>query len=401
MTVTRRPGVSVRMKLTLSYVGLLLLAWAAFATVLSIVVQYVPDESALVTRTQSFVGAVLGIFGIESPNRSEVAQLTVPIVLMGTVLLGLGGFAAGWVLAGWMLRPLESISAAARAAASGSLTHRIELDGPDDELRRLADVFDQMLDRLEQTFEEQRRFTSNASHELRTPNAVIKTMLEVARADPAGRDVDQLIDRVTEMNDRATATVEALLRLARVDHLDQAGGAGLALAPCDLARVVQDAVERLGEATERAVRLELELGPAVVDGDRVLLLHLVTNLLVNAHRHNLEADGVVRVQTGTGADGPVLVVENSGAVLDPALVSTLVEPFVRGVGRVRSAGVRTGSGLGLSIVASIARAHDAALALRARPAGGLEVTVTFPLPRPDAPAVGRPVRRPAALAERR
>lgn len=370
MTAPRPPGLSVRLKLTLSYAGFLLLAWSAFMVVLAFVLHYVPDENVVRADSQSF-----------SPSRYDLVDAAVPVVVAGTAVLALVGLVGGWVLAGWMLRPLEAIGAAAAAAARGSLAHRIGLDGPDDELRRLADVFDLMLGRLEQTFEEQRRFTSNASHELRTPNAVMKTMLEVARADPDGRDVNQLIDRMLEMNDRSTATVEALLRLARVDHVDRVDGAGLATVRCDLSQIVQTAVDQLGKAERRDVRLELDLAHVMLDGDPVLLGHLVTNLLINAHRHNLDADGVVWVRTSASQGLPTVAVVNTGAVLDPAMVPTLVEPFVRGIGRVRATGRRTGNGLGLTIVASIARAHEALLTLHARPEGGLVATVAFPQPR--------------------
>jgi two-component system sensor histidine kinase VanS len=148
----------------------------------------------------------------------------------------------------------------------------------------------------------------------------------------------------------------------------------------------------MGDTAERDVRLELDLAPSAVDGDPVLLEHLVTNLLVNAHRHNLVADGVVWLRTRSAPGNPTLEVENSGALLDPAVVPTLVEPFVRGLGRVRSTDGRTGNGLGLSIVASIARAHGATLELRARRMGGLVATVTFPTPRPRPLAVAECVR---------
>jgi two-component system sensor histidine kinase VanS len=363
VTRARRPGLSVRLKLTLSYVGFLMLAWAGFMLVLAFVLRYLPDANLVDARG-----------GVPAPNRSDLAEAAVRPVVAGTLALAVVGLAGGWLLAGRVLRPLHAISAAAATAAAGSLTHRIDLPGPDDELRRLADGFDTMLDRLETAFEEQRRFTANASHELRTPNAVVKAMLDVAKADPEGRDVDRLIDRTLEMNARSTAVVDALLRLARTEQ-----GGPLATEPCDLADVVRAALANV-EGLPEDVRLDLDLAPAPVVADRELLGRMVANLLSNAVRHNVASDGFVAVTTDVKADGSArLVVENPGDELDPAVVPTLVEPFVRGRGRVRS-GATDGSGLGLAIVASIARRHGAALELQARPGGGLQVTVRFPAP---------------------
>lgn len=363
MTRTRRPGLSIRLKLTLSYAGFLMVAWTGFVLVLAFVLRYLPDANLVDARG-----------GIPAPNRSDLAEAAVRPVVAGTLVLAAVGLLGGWLLAGRVLRPLQAISQAATTAAGGSLAHRIDLPGPDDELRRLADGFDTMLDRLEAAFEEQRRFTANASHELRTPNAVVKAMLDVAKADPEGRDVDRLIDRTLEMNARSTAIVDALLRLAQTEQ----GRTG-PTEVLDLAGVVRSAVDDLDPASRDSVRLDLDLGPALVVADPELLERLVANLLTNAVRHNTASGGLVAVTIDRDADGDArLTVENSGDELDPAVVATLVEPFVRGRGRSRSGSADTGSGLGLAIVASVARVHGADLALRARPGGGLVVTVTFP-----------------------
>ncbi|MEV0893714.1 HAMP domain-containing sensor histidine kinase [Promicromonospora sp. NPDC050262] len=357
----RRAGLSVRLRLTLSYAGFLVLAGAALFAALLLVLRYVPDENLMVQDGGGF-----------APSRSDLLDVAVPLSVAAVGFLALVGLVGGWILAGRMLRPLDRISEAAALAADGSLAHRIVLEGPDDELRRLADTFDMMLARLERSFEEQRRFTANASHELRTPNTVVKALLEVAQADPAGRDVDRLLSRLHETNERSIVMVESLLQLARLDH------ESLRTEPVDLADVVREAVRawpELGAAPELVVTLD----DAPVHGNRVLLGQLAGNLLGNAVRHNLAAGGQAWV--GTRLDDrrrPTLVVENTGAPLDPAVVATLAEPFVRADARTRRPDRAGGSGLGLSIVASIARAHHAELTLRARRDGGLVATVTFP-----------------------
>ncbi|MFI2363754.1 sensor histidine kinase [Promicromonospora sp. NPDC019610] len=358
----RRAGLSVRLRLTLSYAGFLVLAGTALFAALLLVLRYVPDENLTVQDGGGF-----------APSRSDLLDVAVPLSAAAVGFLALVGLVGGWILAGRMLRPLDRISEAAALAADGALDHRIALEGPDDELRRLADTFDMMLARLERSFEEQRRFTANASHELRTPNTVVKALLEVAQADPAGRDVDRLLSRLHETNERSIVMVESLLQLARLDH------DSLRAEPVDLADVVREAVRESPDLDLPAPpELILTLDAAPVHGNRVLLGQLAANLLGNAVRHNLPAGGQVRV--GTRLDGrrrPTLVVENTGAPLDPAVVATLAEPFVRADARTRRPDRLAGSGLGLSIVASIARAHGAELALAPRPGGGLTATVTF------------------------
>ncbi|MFI2486366.1 sensor histidine kinase [Promicromonospora kroppenstedtii] len=367
----RRAGLSVRLRLTLSYAGFLVLAGSALFAALLLVLRYVPDENLTVQDGGGF-----------APSRSDLLDVALPLSGAALGFLALVGLVGGWILAGRMLRPLDRISAAAALAADGSLAHRIDLEGPDDELRRLADTFDMMLARLEHAFAEQRRFAANASHELRTPNTVIKALLEVARADPEGRDVDRLLSRLQETNDRSIVMVESLLQLARLDH------EGLRSEPVDLAGVVREAVATSSDLeVTGAPELVVALEEAEVQGDAVLLGQLAGNLLGNAARHNLASGGRVWVRTGLdGRRRPTLVVENTGAPLDPAVVGTLAEPFVRADARTRRPDRAAGSGLGLSIVASIARAHDAELLLTPRPDGGLVATVHFPCQTSGSPA---------------
>lgn len=361
----RRRGLSLRVQLTLSYAGFLVVAGGVFSAVLLFVLRFVPDENLQVAGVGGFV-----------PNRGDLLEVAVPLAALGAGFLAVTGLAGGWLLAGRVLRPVRAIGEAAEAAARGSMSHRIRLPGADDELRRLADGFDHMLDRLERAFDEQRRFTANASHELRTPQAVTKALLQVARSDPDGRDVDLLLVRLEETNDRASAVLESLLQLARADAGD------VTLVRHDLVAVVGDVLAQ-GTPLGPGVRLDLKLPPtghADVLGHRELLAQLVGNLVRNAALHNVEEGGCVRVRVDTGRAGTTLTVENTGEVLEPDLLRRLTEPFVRADGRTRPRNGHRGSGLGLAIVASIARAHQAELSLQPRPTGGLVVVVQFSTP---------------------
>ena len=274
-----------------------------------------------------------------------------------------------------MLAPLQRITGAARAATGGSLSHRVRLPGRQDQFRELADAFDGMLERLEAHVAEQQRFAANASHELRTPLAVTRTTLEVARRDPH-RDVEDVLARLEAVNTRAIDLTEALLLLARADQRPPGR------TPVDLSLAAEEAAETLLPlAEERGTTVEVAGGRATAVGSPALLLQVVTNLVHNAVVHNLPAGGTVRVLTAAGPEHVTLTVESTGEHLDPAVLGTLTEPFQRGAGRVRTDAA--GVGLGLAIVERVVRAHDGDLSLRARPGGGLVVTVRLPAA-PDA-----------------
>lgn len=349
--MTRRRGPSVRLQLTLSYVGFLLLAWGALLLVGWVALRYLPDDNLVVADGGGFV-----------PNRTDLLRAAAPVAVLGTLFLAVVGVVGGWILAGRLLRPLAAIGDVADAVARGSLAQRVALAGPDDELRRLADTVDDMLDRLERVVEDQRLFAANASHELRTPIATTRTMLEVARLDPQP-DVAVLLERLWVVNERSARTVEALLALAR------SGSAPLQRVGLDLAELV------LEHPTSRPLLGTLD--PAPVCGDPVLLGQLTANLLTNAVVHGDGDAGGPWVRTGTERDRAVLEVENAGPVLDPAVVPTLVEPFARAVGRVRSDS--RGAGIGLSIVDAVVRAHHGRLLLRPRDGGGLVARVELPV----------------------
>jgi two-component system sensor histidine kinase VanS len=282
------------------------------------------------------------------------------------------GLVGGWILAGHMLAPLTRITEATRTAAEGSLSHRIELEGRQDEFRELADAFDTMLARLEAQVAEQRRFAANASHELRTPLSITQTLLDVARSDPDG-DTRELVNRLRDVNARAIGLTEALLLLTRADQRS------FAPEEVDLSLIAEEATETLLPLAEkRGLTVETAGDPSPATGSHALLLQLTTNLLHNAIAHNLPEHGTVWVTTRadpTNANA-VLTVENTGEQLPPQLISTLAEPFQRGTKRIRAD--HAGVGLGLAIAKSITQAHDGTITLTPRDAGGLRVTVQLP-----------------------
>jgi two-component system sensor histidine kinase VanS len=276
-----------------------------------------------------------------------------------------------------MLAPLARITDATRIAANGSLSHRIRLPGRRDEFRDLADAFDAMLARLEAHVAEQRRFAANASHELRTPLAITQTLLDVARNDQY-RDNDELVDRLHAVNARAIDLTEALLLLSRADQRS------FVAEHVDLSLIAEEATETLLPfAEQRGTTIETSGDATPTIGSPALLLQLATNLVHNAVVHNLPEQGTVWVTTRAHPKSVVLTVENTGAKLNPQLVSTLADPFQRGSNRIRTdhAG---GVGLGLAIVKSITHAHDGNLTLTPRAGGGLCVTVQLPVTPPHA-----------------
>jgi two-component system sensor histidine kinase VanS len=280
------------------------------------------------------------------------------------------GLVGGWLLAGRMLAPLIRITDATRLAANGSLSHRIQLDGSNDEFRELADAFDTMLARLEAQIAEQQRFAANASHELRTPLAITQTLLEVASNDP-NRDTGELVDRLQFVNTRAIDLTEALLLLSRADQRS------FTREPIDLSLISEEATETLLPLAEQrgvAVKTSGAVTPTI--GSRALLQQMTTNLMHNAIVHNVAEQGTVWVTTSVRPEAVELTVENTGEELSPELVSTIVEPFQRGSGRIRDG--HPGVGLGLAIVKSITEAHDGTLTLTARDGGGLRVIVQLP-----------------------
>ncbi|MGY6026303.1 sensor histidine kinase [Streptomyces spinosirectus] len=350
----RQPGLSVRLKLTLSYAGFLVLAGVLLLAAGWIFLNHVPH-----------VGLIM------VPNyRLAVVREFAPFAAVALAFLLVFGLVGGWLLAGRMLAPLTRITDATRMATNGSLSHRIRLPGREDEFRELADAFDAMLARLEAHVTEQQRFAANASHELRTPLAISKTLLEVARTDPH-HDTGEIIHRLRSVNARAIDLTEALLLLSRANQRS------FTREPADLSLMAEEATETLLPLAEkRGVKIETSGDITPTAGSQALLLQLTMNLVHNAIVHNLPEQGTVWVTTGVRARTAVLTVENTGEKVTPRVAATLTEPFQRGTERVHTDHV--GVGLGLAIADTITRAHDGTLTLTPRSAGGLRITVELP-----------------------
>jgi signal transduction histidine kinase len=317
-------------------------------------------------------------------NNSDVHQLLIWSVL-ALAIMAVASVALGWLLAGRVLRPLQVITSAARQLSATNLHERLALDGPNDELRELGDTFDELLGRLEASFIAQRQFVANASHELRTPLTLERAILEVTLADPDAGAVSlrAACERVLEIGAQQEHTIDALLTLAR-------GERGVERRePLLLDALTGEALEeRRKEAARRGLRLDSKLEPAPIDGDRRLVERLIANLLDNAIHHN-RPHGWVTVASSSEVGEAVLTIANSGPVIAPDELASLVRPFQR-LGTDRT-GHDGGHGLGLSIVDAIATAHGATLAVHAQPTGGLRLEVRFPNvdATPDGRAPGR------------
>jgi signal transduction histidine kinase len=307
---------------------------------------------------------------MEQKYRTYRDSVLASLLQKGSLALAGAGIAAvggAWLLSGRMLRPLGTITATARRVADRNLHERIALGGPRDEVRELADTFDEMLERLDRSFDGQRRFVGNASHELRTPIAINRTMIEVALERPdAPAQLRALGENLLAVNARHERLIDGLLTLARSEQTltDRVS--------VDLAEVVAHVLD---EVDAGDLTVQRDLAPVPVMGDVVLLEQLVRNLVVNAVRYNTTG-GWVRVATEVTGDRAGLTVTNSGPVIASYEVPGLFEPFRRLVSRVGSA---KGTGLGLSIVRSVAHAHGGDVTAEAAPTGGLVVRVTLPV----------------------
>jgi signal transduction histidine kinase len=385
-----KPRRSVRLRLTLWYAALFLASGTVLLTTSYIVVREqfsepfrveVPPPSTVEPGSASQQYGFTERISQADARRLEAAldernrRALRAVLLYFVGALGLttvGSLGAGWVLAGRALRPVARITATARRVSDENLGERIELDGPDDELKELAETFDAMLEKLDRAFESQRRFVAHASHELRTPLSVMRTALDVTLEDPdASRaDVAAMAATLRDAVSRSEQLAERLLTLA-------AGDRGLERRETvDLADVCREVWEELApRAHDRRLDAELDRRPAPTAGDRILLRQLVANLVDNAIRHNRDG-GRLRIATGSNAEGVFVTVTNDGARIPPAELDGLLAPFRRLDGD--HCETAAGFGLGLSIVDCVTRAHHGELQLRARPEGGLEVKVVTP-----------------------
>ena len=389
----RRHSTSLRLRLTLSY-GAVFFALGF----LLIAVSYVLVRQVLVHNPGEFLGRVEEHLGLSAAFLAQhmpapagghetvrAFTRTVQDQIVSQLLHGLTGVAftalavaaavsvgLGWLIAGRMLRPLQEIAVAAQRASASTLHERIAMQGPDDELRKLADTFDAMLARLEAAFDAQRAFVADASHELRTPLAIMRTEVDVTLADPqaTGDDLRRMADTVRAAIVRSEDVIDRLLVLAESERL-------VDTAALDLGALAAEVVRRRTPAAEaRGLTFALALEPTPVEGDRALLERLIDNLVGNAVRYALP-DSLVRVDTDRRPDGTVLRIANSGEVIGPDELPHLFERFYRrGTSRGRDSG---GSGLGLAIVAAVADVHGGSYAAEAPAEGGLVVTVTLPV----------------------
>jgi signal transduction histidine kinase len=308
--------------------------------------------------------------------------LTESAIALG--IMALASIGLGWLMAGRALRPVRTMSTRARGISERNLHERLSLEGPDDELKELAETFDGLLGRLESAFESQRGFVANASHELRTPITLERALVEVALADPHPT-VDSLRDtcqRVLVASGQQERLIEALLTLARSQRGLESRG------PVDLGAVTAEVVQAV---PANGLQVDAELGDACATGDQAMVERLVANLIENAVRHN-QPDGWVSAWTGVREGRPTVEVANAGPRVDDAQLSELLKPFVRAVSNGNGNGRGNGGGrlhdghglgLGLSIVQAISEAHGARLSISAPPEGGLRVSVAFPVTDPD------------------
>jgi signal transduction histidine kinase len=404
----RLPARTIRLRLTLVYGALFVASGAALLAITYVLVRHATDKALVGTRGKTtFVIGGTGKSQTASPRSPKVhsvgkggsplkltpqqaaaqiqrdralaksqhdAEMRQLLEQSGVALAIMTALSImlGWLVAGRVLRPLRTITNAAREISASNLHRRLALSGPDDELTRLGNTFDGLLERLETSFAAQRQFVANASHELRTPLTFERTLLEVALADPnaSTESLRRTCEQLLANSEHQEGLIEALLILSRSQRgLDQRE-------PFDLAAVSENVLAKIQpQAERRGIDLQARLQPAETYGDARLAERLIANLVDNAIRHN-HTRGRIDVQTTTKADRSVVSVGNSGPIVPAGEVERLFEPFQRlGTdGNDRDDGI----GLGLSIVKAVAAAHDATLTVQPRSGGGLQIEVGFP-----------------------
>ena len=393
MSRIRLPALGERAKLTGVYAGLLILicltlivvvyfllrqslpvgigdavASAALASATHAPTQvggFSPQSNSVLTpdpeQNSTAIVSALPILATQTALDSYLSAAIITLVVLATLSVLIA-----WWLAGRVLRPVAMMAHAARMMSVTDLSQRIELDAPPGELKQLADTFDQLLDRIDSLVSSQQRFVANAAHELRTQLAVQRSAAEIGLADPTPDRVERIRNKLLQSADENERLLEGLLLLAVTDQGLQHSD------PISVEQLVVLVMDELAVTAEaRDVQIRTNFRPLVVQGERVLLKHLVHNLMINAINYNDSAGGLITVRTSSSE----LVVSNTGPTIDPDQVAGLFEPFRRLNPRQHRAG--EGAGLGLAIVSSIAKAHNAKVTAEANTAGGLTVRVLF------------------------
>jgi signal transduction histidine kinase len=366
--LSRLPDPTARQRLTLLYAGMFVLLGSV---VIVLIYLFTSGSSSVSISAVPGVRVPGALHDVVSQQHSVDNKRLLAVSWVALMLAGLGSTLLGWLLAGRVLRPLRHMADTARTISAGTLSERLALQGPNDEFKQLGDTLDDLLARLEASFEAQRRFVANASHELRTPLTVERTLLQVALADPgvsvatlravceellaSGRDQEQLLEALLTLTSSERG-------IDRTDPLDLSELTGRVLAA------------RRSEMAGRSLSVAATLRPAPVSGDGALLERLAANLVDNAVHYNHDG-GEIALATDAGPDGSWLSIENTGAAVPASEVARLFEPFQRVGGRTAAGGHH---GLGLSIVRAIAAAHHATIEATPGPAGGLRITIHFP-----------------------
>lgn len=383
---------TVRTRLTILYGGAFFVAGALLVAVMYFYVRQSLDNSPGVnalSTAQAFLGErglhayplledlVVGLSNQAEQQRRDTLREMLLWSLACLAVVGLVAFGFGWVLAGRFLRPLQDITATARRVADRNLHERISLSGPSDEIKKLADTFDAMLERLDLAFDSRYRFVANASHELRTPLTISRTVIEVALEDPElSEQARRLAETLLGVNKRHERLIDGLLVLASSDQRIER------VVQVDLADAAVRAIANVGsEAAGNAVTISSSITPARIAGDPVLLQRLIDNLVDNAVRYNIAVGGWVHIAVWAERQAARVRVDNSGATLSAADAELIFEPFRRLSQDDRQPGtpVFGGAGLGLSIVRAVAGAHDGRVVATPRPGGGLTIEVEFPI----------------------
>lgn len=379
----RRRRWTIRLRLTLLYGALFLGTGALLLTVTYVLVAHAlpfvpvkppspPDLTGPLQKppVPGVPRTGLDLQGQLGRQRAEDLRQFLTASGLALTIMTVASVGLGWVMAGRALHPLRAMTTTAQEISARNLHQRLDVQGPDDEIKDLAETFDALLGRLEAAFEAQRGFVANASHELRTPLTFERSLLEVALADPGATatELRATCQRVLTGNQHQERLIEALLTLARSQRgLDRRQDLDLAAVTAPLLGPAR------AQATANGLTIKADLDPAPASGDPRLVERLLANLIDNAVRHNV-TDGLISVWTGTHTGRPALRVTNTGPIIPPGQVDTLFQPFQRlATGRTSQDGL----GLGLSIVAAIATAQDAELHAHPLPEGGLDVRVAF------------------------